>query len=228
MDLDRLNTGEKIAAVSAILLFIFMFFDWFGVEVSGAGGFSGSRSRCGRQRLGRPRLHPDRPDASRSSQRWSALALRLSDSRLRAACFPQRRRRRPRRTLGAADPLPDHRPARALAASAASPSTARSNSASSSGSSLPPGSPTAATAGCRKRARRSAAPRIASPAPARPRRRRRHRAGLLLLLLLLLLAAPAPAPAPRQRRLSVTRVGRRCRSTRGPPAWRRRSRSSSG
>jgi hypothetical protein len=42
MDLDRLNTGEKIAAVSAILLFVFMFFDWFGVEVSGVGGFSGS------------------------------------------------------------------------------------------------------------------------------------------------------------------------------------------
>lgn len=42
MDLDRLNTGEKIAAVSAILLFIFMFFNWFGVEVSGTGGFSGS------------------------------------------------------------------------------------------------------------------------------------------------------------------------------------------
>jgi hypothetical protein len=41
MDVDKLNTGEKIAGVSAILLFIFMFFDWFGVEVSG-GGFSGS------------------------------------------------------------------------------------------------------------------------------------------------------------------------------------------
>ena len=40
--LDKLNTGEKIAGVSAVLLFIFMFFDWFGVEVSGAGGFSGS------------------------------------------------------------------------------------------------------------------------------------------------------------------------------------------
>jgi hypothetical protein len=38
MDLDRLNTGEKIAGVSAILLFIFMFFDWFGVEISGEGG----------------------------------------------------------------------------------------------------------------------------------------------------------------------------------------------
>lgn len=42
MDVDRLGTGEKIAAVSAVLLFIFMFFNWFGVEVSGAGGFSGS------------------------------------------------------------------------------------------------------------------------------------------------------------------------------------------
>jgi hypothetical protein len=42
MDLDRLNTGEKIAGISAILLFIFMFFDWFGVEVSGAGAFGGT------------------------------------------------------------------------------------------------------------------------------------------------------------------------------------------
>lgn len=40
--LDRLSTGEKIAGVSAILLFVFMFFDWFGVEVSGVAGFSGS------------------------------------------------------------------------------------------------------------------------------------------------------------------------------------------
>jgi hypothetical protein len=34
MDLDRLSTGEKIAGVSAILLFIFMFFDWFTVSAS--------------------------------------------------------------------------------------------------------------------------------------------------------------------------------------------------
>src|SRR6202007_3247264 len=27
---------------SAVLLFVFMFFNWFGVEVSGVGGFSGS------------------------------------------------------------------------------------------------------------------------------------------------------------------------------------------
>jgi uncharacterized membrane protein YhaH (DUF805 family) len=42
MEVDKLNTGEKISAVSAILLFIFMFFDWFGAEVSGVPGFSGS------------------------------------------------------------------------------------------------------------------------------------------------------------------------------------------
>jgi hypothetical protein len=34
MDLDRLSTGEKIAGGSAVLLFIFMFFDWFTVDVS--------------------------------------------------------------------------------------------------------------------------------------------------------------------------------------------------
>jgi hypothetical protein len=42
MDVDKLNTGEKIAGVSAVLLFIVMFFDWFGVEVSGSNGFSGT------------------------------------------------------------------------------------------------------------------------------------------------------------------------------------------
>jgi uncharacterized membrane protein YhaH (DUF805 family) len=34
MDVNRLSTGEKIAGVSAILLFIFMFFDWFTVSAS--------------------------------------------------------------------------------------------------------------------------------------------------------------------------------------------------
>jgi len=38
MDVDKLNTGEKIAGVSAVLLFIFMFFNWFGVEISGQTG----------------------------------------------------------------------------------------------------------------------------------------------------------------------------------------------
>jgi hypothetical protein len=42
MEADRLSTGEKISAVSAILLFIVMFFDWFGVEVSSVEGFSGT------------------------------------------------------------------------------------------------------------------------------------------------------------------------------------------
>jgi uncharacterized membrane protein YhaH (DUF805 family) len=41
MELDKLSIGERIAAVSAILLFIFMFFDWFGFEVSGVPSFSG-------------------------------------------------------------------------------------------------------------------------------------------------------------------------------------------
>ena len=43
MDADRLSTGEKIAGVSAVLLFIFMFFDWFTVNFSsGDGLFSAS------------------------------------------------------------------------------------------------------------------------------------------------------------------------------------------
>jgi len=37
MDLNRLTQGEKIASVSAILLFVFMFFDWYGVSISGGG-----------------------------------------------------------------------------------------------------------------------------------------------------------------------------------------------
>lgn len=37
MDITRLRQGEKIAGVSAILLFFFMFLDWFGVKVSGGG-----------------------------------------------------------------------------------------------------------------------------------------------------------------------------------------------
>lgn len=41
MDLNKLGVGEKIASVSAIALFIFMFFDWFDVEVSGGGASSG-------------------------------------------------------------------------------------------------------------------------------------------------------------------------------------------
>ena len=48
MDLDRLSDGEKISGISAILLFIFMFFDWFTVEVSGGtGAFSASASAGG-------------------------------------------------------------------------------------------------------------------------------------------------------------------------------------
>lgn len=35
MDVDRLSTGEKIAGVAAILLFISMFLAWFGFETPG-------------------------------------------------------------------------------------------------------------------------------------------------------------------------------------------------
>lgn len=34
MNLDRLRQGERIAAVSAIVLFVLMFFDWFSAEVT--------------------------------------------------------------------------------------------------------------------------------------------------------------------------------------------------
>lgn len=37
MDISKLSQGEKIAGASSILLFIFMFFDWFDAELSGAG-----------------------------------------------------------------------------------------------------------------------------------------------------------------------------------------------
>jgi hypothetical protein len=47
MEVDKLNTGEKVSAVSAILLFIFMFFDWFGVKISGVANFSGEVSGSG-------------------------------------------------------------------------------------------------------------------------------------------------------------------------------------
>jgi hypothetical protein len=43
VDLQRLGRGEKIVGISAVLLFIFMFFDWFSVSVHGSGGLdSGS------------------------------------------------------------------------------------------------------------------------------------------------------------------------------------------
>jgi uncharacterized membrane protein YhaH (DUF805 family) len=38
MDADRLSTGEKIAGASAVLLFVFMFFEWFSIDISGGQG----------------------------------------------------------------------------------------------------------------------------------------------------------------------------------------------
>jgi uncharacterized membrane protein YhaH (DUF805 family) len=48
MDLNKLSAGEKIAGASAVLLFIFMFLDWFNIEVSAGNGlFSASVSGAG-------------------------------------------------------------------------------------------------------------------------------------------------------------------------------------
>lgn len=47
MRVDNLSRGEKTSAASAVLLFIFMFFDWFGVKVSGVPGFSGDVTGSG-------------------------------------------------------------------------------------------------------------------------------------------------------------------------------------
>jgi uncharacterized membrane protein YhaH (DUF805 family) len=38
----KLSGGERISAASAVLLFAFMFLDWFGAKVSGVPGFTGS------------------------------------------------------------------------------------------------------------------------------------------------------------------------------------------
>jgi uncharacterized membrane protein YhaH (DUF805 family) len=45
--IDKLSKGEKISAASGVLLFVFMFFDWFGVKISGVAGFSGDVSGSG-------------------------------------------------------------------------------------------------------------------------------------------------------------------------------------
>lgn len=42
MDLSRLSRGEKIASVSGLLLFVFMFFKWFGVSVDTGFGSVGA------------------------------------------------------------------------------------------------------------------------------------------------------------------------------------------
>jgi hypothetical protein len=36
--IDRLNRGERVSVASAVLLFVFMFLDWFGAEIAGEGG----------------------------------------------------------------------------------------------------------------------------------------------------------------------------------------------
>ena len=110
MEVNKLNTGEKIAAISAVLLFIFMFFTWFGVEVSGAGAFSGSVPGAG-------------------GDAWDALefipiilviaiiaaigvaVLRLTDSSYEPPISMNAVVAAARRPLGAAHPVSDRRPA---------------------------------------------------------------------------------------------------------------------
>jgi hypothetical protein len=45
LDINRLNTGEKVIGVSGILLFVFSFFNWLGVSVSGSSSFGLSASK---------------------------------------------------------------------------------------------------------------------------------------------------------------------------------------
>lgn len=40
MDINRLTTGDKVIGISGILLFIFSFFKWLGVKVTGHGAAS--------------------------------------------------------------------------------------------------------------------------------------------------------------------------------------------
>ena len=47
MNPARLRTGEKVAGISAVLLFIAMFFDWFGAEVTGSRGLAGVATGAG-------------------------------------------------------------------------------------------------------------------------------------------------------------------------------------
>jgi hypothetical protein len=44
MDLNRLTTGDRVIAISGIVLFISSFFNWLGAEAS-AGGFSVSQAK---------------------------------------------------------------------------------------------------------------------------------------------------------------------------------------
>lgn len=44
MDINKLTTGDRVIAISGIVLFVFSFFDWLGAEAS-AGGFSDSEAK---------------------------------------------------------------------------------------------------------------------------------------------------------------------------------------
>ena len=93
MDVDKLNTGEKIAGVSAVLSLHLHVLHLVRGRKSPAPKVS--RARCpapGGSAWGRTRLHPDHPrgdDAGRPDQRLPAF---LSDLRVRAAGLDERAR----------------------------------------------------------------------------------------------------------------------------------------
>lgn len=51
-DFEKLYLGEKVIGVSAVLLFIFMYLNWFGVEISGPSGSVSLGSENAWQALG--------------------------------------------------------------------------------------------------------------------------------------------------------------------------------
>ena len=107
--MDRLSTGEKIAGGSAVLLFIFMFFDWFKVDVSsGDGLFSLSIGGSAWEAFS----YTDLFLMLTIIVAVAVAVIRLVRRPGRAAGLAQRGGGGAGRGLGAADPLPDHRPAR--------------------------------------------------------------------------------------------------------------------
>ena len=107
MDLDKLSMGEKIAGISSIVLFVFMFFDWFTVEIK-SGGLGCDRRRR-RQRLGRARIHPDHPRDHDRRRAGRSACCGWSDADYEPPVSANAIGRDPRRDLLPPDPLPDRR-----------------------------------------------------------------------------------------------------------------------
>ncbi|HEV2858877.1 MAG TPA: hypothetical protein VGW80_10795 [Solirubrobacterales bacterium] len=63
MDIDKLTTGEKIAGIAAVALFISMFFAWFGFDNPGEALESAAAS-------------PSTPGSRSISSTWSSSSPR--------------------------------------------------------------------------------------------------------------------------------------------------------